>query len=245
MLWLLGDTHGQFKHIQAALNSAKQAGQLPAALIFLGDIESPVPFSELAASWENLGPQVWFIHGNHDVDHSSLCANLLDDERMAERNLHGRVAEIAGLRVAGLGGVFDSPIWRPDATDREPKWLSYDDYAEHEAAILRYAPHGEEILRGRLLKARGSIFYETYADLHGQSADVLITHEAAACHPHGYEEIDSLARSLGVKSHFHGHHHERPDYSAAWPSLGFRSYAVGYCGITDDQGEIIRAGTYD
>lgn len=58
--------------------------------------------------------EIWFIHGNHDTDTEADHDHLFGSA-MADRNLHGRVVEIAGLRIAGLGGVFRCKVWTPPA----------------------------------------------------------------------------------------------------------------------------------
>ncbi|EQD27430.1 metallophosphoesterase, partial [mine drainage metagenome] len=84
----------------------------PQALILLGDIEAPVPLQELMAPIEALGTQVWFIPGNHDTDHAQSWAAL---QAWPERNLHGRVVDVAGVRIAGLGGIFTARSGAPTA----------------------------------------------------------------------------------------------------------------------------------
>ena len=60
---------------------------------------------------------------------------------------------------------------------------------------------------------RSSIFPDDYQRLFGcQSADILVTHKAPAAHPHGWQVIDELAKTLGVRLLVHGHHHEDIDY---------------------------------
>ena len=65
----------------------------------------------------------------------------------------------------------------------------------------------------------------------------------------GWQAIGDLARRLGVRFAFHGHHHDRPDYANHFPDLGFQAHAVGYRGITalDGNGKVtvIRPGDYD
>ncbi len=53
--------------------------------------------------------------GNHDTDIDADYDNLYDS-RLAERNLHGRVVTTAGVRVAGLGGIFRGQVWMPPDT---------------------------------------------------------------------------------------------------------------------------------
>jgi hypothetical protein len=55
---------------------------------------------------------IWYIHGNHDTDSTSDHDNLFLSA-LADRNLHGRIVEIAGFRIAGLGGVFRERVWSP------------------------------------------------------------------------------------------------------------------------------------
>ena len=106
MILFCGDPHGHFGHLIEAV----QAHQ-PAAVILLGDLQAQRPLEdELALILDKT--EVWFIHGNHDTgteaDHDHLFGSAL-----AHRNLHGRVVEIAGLRIAGLGGVFRGKVWTP------------------------------------------------------------------------------------------------------------------------------------
>lgn len=45
----------------------------------------------------------------------------------------------------------------------------------------------------------------------GDCMDILLTHEAPGCHPHGFSVLDEYAFEAGAKLIIHGHHHE--DYS--------------------------------
>ena len=100
MIWLLGDVHGNFDHV---LETVAKAGERPAAVVFLGDLECPRPFSECVAEIEAAGIQCWAIPGNHDTDSAEAYLNLWGDTLFQERNLHGRIVEIDGLRVAVWG----------------------------------------------------------------------------------------------------------------------------------------------
>jgi len=101
--------------------------------------------------------------------------------------------------------------------------------------------HQEKWLR----KHRSSIFPSEYSRLVAERADILVTHEAPSCHPYGIEAIDELARSLGVHTTFHGHHHDRLEYMAYRERLGFNAFGVGFCGITDQNGQVICVGDFD
>jgi len=135
-----GDPHGRFDHLLTAVRAHR-----PAALILLGDIEAPVPLQQLMAPIEALGTPVWFIPGNHDTDRAQSWTAL---QAWPERNLHGRVVEIAGLRVAGLGGIFRDETWRPD-NPMAPSFDSLQAYVAHvrlrthpkDWALLEQSPH--------------------------------------------------------------------------------------------------------
>ena len=178
--------------------------------------------------------EIWFIHGNHDTD-SEADHDHLFGSKLADRNLHGRVVEIAGQRIAGLGGVFRGRVWAPPAAARFDSPQQY----------LAQCGKGNRWRGGLPLTHRSTIFPVDFEKLQKQRADILVTHEAGSAHPHGFAAIDQLARSLGVRTSFHGHHHDQRDYSAERTRLGFDAFGVGFCGITDDTGAIIGAGDFD
>ena len=106
MILFCGDLHGQFGHVIEAVLVRQ-----PAAVILLGDLQAQNPLEvELAPILGHT--EIWFIHGNHDTDSDADHDNLFDSA-LADRNLHGRVVEIAGVRIAGLGGVFRGQVWSP------------------------------------------------------------------------------------------------------------------------------------
>lgn len=196
--------------------------------------------------------ELFWILGNHDIDSQESYSNLVESQ-LADRDLCGRVVTlVSGLRVAALGGVFRGEIWTPPA---EPNCKSFDGYvratkgkqAPHDSAIKseRYA----RLFAGKLLKHRSSIFPQTLRALATQRADVLITHEAPSCHPHGWNEIDKLARAMRVRLVVHGHHHDSLPYPDAEEKLGFSMVGVGLPGITavdaDLNTTVIRPGELD
>ena len=71
---------------------------------------------------------------------------------------------------------------------------------------------------------------------------MLVTHEAAGCHKKGFSAIDRLAKNLGVRWLFHGHQHEDLAYGQY---KGMTVRAVGYRGIVDLQGNVIREAEID
>lgn len=224
----LGDTHGQFGHILRAVHAYR-----PEALVFLGDIQAKRPLQAEIAEVLDL-TEVWWIHGNHDTDSPEYHDNLFHST-LSNRNLHGRVTEVAGVRIAGLGGIFREKIWYP------PMDIRYES-----AQDLQGRDREEcEWRNGLPLRHRSSIFPEDYFSLIGQHADVLVTHEAPSCHPNGFDAIDELARSLGVEVSYHGHHHDRLDYSGGWTDLGFQAFGVGLRGITHHNGSVVLPGQED
>lgn len=223
-----GDTHGCLRHLEEAVLRLR-----PDALVLLGDIQAKSPLErELAGILDKT--EVWWIHGNHDTDSEADYDNLFGSA-LADRNLHGCVVEVAGVRIAGLGGIFRGRVWHP------AERMAYESAEDFMARCTEEDPWRF----GLPLRHRSSIFPEEYYRLVGQHADVLVTHEAPSCHPNGFEAIDELARSLGVKAAFHGHHHDRLDYSACWSGLGFKAYGVGLRGVTRLDGTALIPGQQD
>lgn len=123
-------------------------------------------------------------------------------------------------------------------------------YAEFGEALNRSRPHRErakdsELMSNQERKHRSTIFFDVYEALSHMRADVLVTHEAPSVHPYGFTAVDELARAMGVKALFHGHHHDNRDYRPDWPALRFRAYGVGFCGITALDGRVITPGDFD
>ena len=228
MIYFCGDTHGHFDHVLDIV-----ARDRPAAIVFLGDLQARRPLEqELAAILDMT--EVWYIHGNHDTDTDADYDHLFGSA-LGERNLHGRVVEIDGVRIAGLGGVFRGQVWWP------PGPWEYESPAE----FIAHCGKGNRWRDGLPRKHRSSIFPEDYFRLASQRADILVTHEAPSAHPHGFDVLDELGRSLRIDKAFHGHHHDCLDYSASSERLGFDAYGVGYRGITDMEGRRIQSGTFD
>ena len=121
---MFGDVHGSFNHVLPTVRREK-----PAAIIFLGDLQAQKPLEEELANVLEL-TEVYFIHGNHDVDSRADYNNLFNSQ-LAHRNLHGKVTLIDGFRVAGLGGIFRESIWYPRVSaEIEPMYHSYDQYVK-------------------------------------------------------------------------------------------------------------------
>ena len=233
MILMFGDVHSDFSHVLPMV----QAEQ-PAAIIFLGDLQAQHPLEQELVEVMRL-TEVYFIHGNHDTDSKTDYDNLFGSA-LADKNLHGRVVEIDGLRVAGLGGIFRESIWYPQASaEIEPV---YPDYKTYIQKTMDERQGMEPTLVVDALLHKSTIFWDDWIRLFGQQADILVTHEAPSCHPNGFKGIDVLAQSMKVKFAFHGHHHDRLNYAAYEESLGFSAHGVGLRGVSDMYGGMLSIG---
>jgi predicted phosphodiesterase len=196
-LLLFGDPHGDFRSARRAAAGIDPADA--SACIFLGDFDLEVPLEQELAPLLQRGCEIYHIYGNHEADRESWYDNLFSSS-LADGTLHGRVVEIGGVRVAGLGGVFKGRIWHPNDGDGSPKYRSREDFMRVNA---RNAWRG-----GLPLGLRATIFPEDYDRLADLQADILVTHEAPSCHRYGFKEIDLLAEAVGARLVVHGHHHE-------------------------------------
>jgi Icc-related predicted phosphoesterase len=196
------DPHGDFSSVKQVLRS----GEVPAHSLFLGDFDLDRPLELELAALIDAGSDVSWIPGNHDADRVewhdfAFCSAL------ADRNISGRVIDIGGVKIAGLGGVFHADVWHPKDGDGKPKFATRTDYL---AANLKKAWRD-----GLPLRHRATIFAEDFNALAGLEADVLISHEAPSSHKYGHQEIDDLAEVMGVKMIVHGHIHQRYDATLA------------------------------
>jgi predicted phosphodiesterase len=190
-----GDPHGNFSPILRDC-----AAREPGTLILLGDCELRVPLRQQLAPLFAAGWAVRWILGNKDAETDAVYDRLTVD--FPEGDIGGKIIEIAGLRIAGLGGVFKPRIWCPSGNGAEPP--SFGTRAEFLASL-----DPREHWRGGLpLWHRDSIFPEDFARLEQQRFDVLIAHEAPSSHRHGFAAIDRLAEAAKARLIVHGHHHE-------------------------------------
>lgn len=223
MLLFAGDPHGDFKPINRAVEQTR-----PEGVVLLGDFDLDVPLEQALGPW---GPELaWWIHGNHDLDREQWHDYLFESE-LADRSLHGKVVEIAGYRVAGLGGVFREKVWHPETG------VAFKTRREFMYSMGK----GNRWRGGLPRKHRASIWWEDYERLFDQRADILITHEAPSTHRHGFKPLDELAEAMRVRLIVHGHHHE--DYHATLPS-GIKVLGVGLAGVADESGQIVVPGRY-
>jgi len=185
-----GDPHGNFQPLITAVHQNQ-----PQAVVLLGDYDLDRPLEEALTEIAGL-TEIWWIAGNHDFETPAKYRNLFHSA-LAGNSLHLKVTEIAGIRIAGLGGIFMGRVWYPP---QAPKWASKQHY------LNSLKPH---LKRNDLpLKYQCAIWHDEFHTLTQQKADILVTHEAPGSHKHGFHAISDLAVQMGVKQVFHGHLHE-------------------------------------
>lgn len=186
-----GDPHGRFDNIVHAVMQYK-----PAAVVLLGDYSMQQALDYYVAPIAEL-TEIWWIYGNHDVASKTDYKHLFEST-YKENGLHLKVREIAGVRIAGLGGIFMAKNWYPPAKTR---WLNRSQW---------YRAQSPQTCRaGMPLKLKCSIWQHEVEQMQATvKADILVTHEAPSCHRYGFAAIDELARAIGAKHIFHGHQHE-------------------------------------
>ncbi|MBV1713473.1 MAG: metallophosphoesterase [Desulfomicrobium sp.] len=214
MILFVGDAHGDFEPMLEAAASAT-------AIILLGDQE---PLDNLASI---LGPEIaektWWIFGNHDSDDPEY---LKHHAAMADRNLHCRVVEIDGLRIAGLGGTFRSNILGVDrqTTLSDLPHVRPQDTRQSLAMIRKdkkLAPQDHTTIFPEDLNFMARLGSKT-------RVDVVVSHEAPESHKLGYRILGDVARALRAKILIHAHHHERYD---AVINGGIKVAGVGMSGM--------------
>jgi predicted phosphodiesterase len=235
-LIFIGDIHQNWAEVEAGLACLAVP---PKAAVLLGDIECTQPLDALAAPLLDRGVAVYWIHGNHDYDTGpGMWANLADPERnpqTAAGALHGRVAAIAGLRVAGLGGAFLPHVWRANAPPR----LRHRHQLLADLAATRPELDASRAAALAHFLSATAIWPEDVETLFSQKADVLVTHEAPTSHPDGVNALDDLARAMGARLIVHGHHHITSHAKAA---DGMRVLGVGDSWAVDPDGAIVWRG---
>jgi predicted phosphodiesterase len=185
-----GDPHGNFKPLIAAVHKHR-----PEAVVLLGDYDLDRPLESYLEDILDLTEIRW-IAGNHDFE-SPCKYNNLFHSALADKSLHLKVAEIAGIRIAGLGGIFLGRVWYPP---QQPKWLGKQHYLRNQPITIRHSEMS--------LKYQSAIWHDEFEALKRLKADILVTHEAPGSHRHGFAVIGELASAMGAKTIFHGHLHE-------------------------------------
>ena len=135
-IWFAGDNHSRFRHIIDAVKRHR-----PSAIVLLGDIQAKRPLHDELAEILSI-TQIFWIPGNHDTDSEADYDNLFGSA-LADRNLHGRVVNVAGVRIAGLGGVFRERVSPPRGGQSDAKRIIY-----RAAPAERVTIKGSEIVKG-------------------------------------------------------------------------------------------------
>ena len=214
MILFVGDCHGDFEPMLKAATEAS-------AVILLGDQE---PLDDLASILgQEIAEKTWWIFGNHDSDDPEYIKH---HSSMADRNLHCRVVEIDGLRIAGLGGTFRSNILGVDRQTTLSDLLHVRPQDTRQSLALirkdkKLAPQDHTTIFPEDLNVMSRLASKT-------RVDVLVTHEAPESHKLGYRILGDVARALKARIHIHGHHHERYD---AMIDGGLRVAGVGMSGM--------------
>jgi predicted phosphodiesterase len=196
---IAGDPHGDFQPILRSCTALD-----PGTLILLGDCELRAPLRQVLAPLFAQGWDIRWIIGNKDAETVAAFDNLVTD--FPDGDIGGKVIEIDGLRIAGLGGVFKPRIWYPRA-DEPGGRIDPPSFATRRDFLLSLKPR--EHWRDDLpLWHRDSVFPEDFSALGRHRFDVLVCHEAPSCHRHGVTVIDRLAELAAARLIVHGHHHE-------------------------------------
>jgi predicted phosphodiesterase len=184
-----GDPHNNFKPLISAVHQHQ-----PEAVVLLGDYDLEEPL-ETVLSEITGKTEIHWIAGNHEFETPDKY-RFLFESALAGKNLHLRVTEVAGVKIAGLGGIFLGRVWYPP---RAPKWSSKQTYLLSQPAVNK---------RGLSLKYQLAIWPDEFHELARLKADILVTHEAPGSHRYGFSALNDLASAMGVKQVFHGHLHE-------------------------------------
>jgi predicted phosphodiesterase len=184
-----GDPHGNFEPLVTAVKKHK-----PEAVVLLGDYDLERPLESYLH--EIIGQtEILWIAGNHDFESHSKYTNLFNSA-LAQNELHLKVKEVAGIRIAGLGGIFLGRVWYPP---QPPKWTGKSHYLQKQPGLRQ---------PGMSLKYQSAIWFDEVEAFKTLKADILVTHEAPGSHRHGFRVIDEIGLAMGVKNIFHGHLHE-------------------------------------
>ncbi len=189
----------------------------------LGDYDLEKPLEHYLKPITDL-VEIWWIAGNHEFERPERHRYLFDSA-YSENGLHLKVKEVAGLKIAGLSGIFLGRVWYPP---HRPRWQSKNHYLSRQPFSVRKA--------GLSLKYQSAIWHDELEALKRLNADILVSHEAPCSHRHGFIAIDELAIAMGVKKVFHGHLHEH--YSAPIRS-GIMVYGVGDRMVADLNGNSV------
>lgn len=217
---LLGDVHGELGFALASLRTAKSSG---AELVGqLGDLGAPWPgqlkyamTDRLSLECERLDLDFLWIRGNHDSWNDLMPLRPEPGEgfaRMRERMWYlpdGAVAEVNGVRIAGLGGATSiDRLWRLSEENmggyKRPRTMFWPEEMVSRGASARLMLTGsvdllltheapQQVFEEGLLQFRGTPVDPDF-EADSQMDIALVTRVRAATQP---------------RLHAHGHHHQR------------------------------------
>jgi len=211
MIGALGDIHGDFASVRQI-----QAQHPEVALwLCVGDV------ADEDWRYEPLPVPVHFIKGNND-GYDAIASGTLPD------NLHfienGRLTQLAGLHVAGLGGTF-APTWYDTASRDLPHPVKGTPKATAQADKRRHFVR-EEVVACQALTG----------------IDLFLTHEAPRPYivggragrrgvDAGKTPINEVLAAMQPRLHLFGHHHrfseqERQGVRSVGLDLASQSYLV-------------------
>lgn len=188
-----GDPHGNWRPLFRAAKTHE-----PAAVVLLGDMDLEVPLRQQLHPLFEAGIMVRWIPGNHDVDKIEWHDRLWED--FPGGNLHGGWAQLGGMIVAGLGGVYKEKVWYPKYGDEQPLFKTRTE-------LIRSISRDDRFRGGLPLSHRDTILPADHVELRHLKPEILVCHEAPTSHKHGFGGIDDLARDMKVRLVVHGHHH--------------------------------------
>ena len=185
-----GDPHANFNPLITAVHKHR-----PDAVVLLGDYDLDKPLEVYLEQIMGI-TQVWWIAGNHDFETPCKYHNLFNSQ-LADNGLHLKVVDIAGLKIAGLGGIFLGRVWYPP---HPPKWRDKQHFLRSQSQHTKHFDIP--------LKYKSAIWHDEFEALKQLKADILVSHEAPGSHRYGFSVISELAAAMGAKAIFHGHLHE-------------------------------------
>jgi len=225
-----GDPHGAFQPLIDAVKERR-----PTAVILMGDMQLKerleVCLDEIIGLTE-----IYWIPGNHDYE-EPYYSNLFDSS-LAGNNLDGRVVEIDGVRVAGLGGTFKGKIWYPK-DNQGMKHKTRDGFYQQLPSnqIKSGYKKSDGYLPGCLsLGYEGAIWPEDYGRMLKMEADILVTHESPRHQEKGFDALADLGKGMGVELIVHGHLH---DHYKDLLGNGIQVFGTPMAGVIDINGRLL------
>lgn len=216
---VFGDPHCNYTAIEEAALDIDPAN--PPLCIFVGDfgfgdtvgnkkthdavLLDPRPADEILRPLTDLGCQILYVMGNHDFENERQYSKFLESRTLRTGNLHRRVIEVDGVRIAGLGGIFAGHVWEPNLWDLGlPESLKFHTRAQY--ALEKKSKWKD----GLAIPHRQIIFPEDIEYMRTLEADILVMHEAPfsdETDDKGHHVLNRLAEEMGVKAIIHGHLH--------------------------------------